>query len=111
EVAGLRSGMAVRGPVDPDRQDQQGDRDGEHSVAEGFDAGRLHAAEPIGSGRPRLLDGFRPAEKGQNALHVESEAISTDIEALERELARLPSHVEDDSSSFPSLEQPVATPL
>ena len=54
------------------------------------------------------MDGFRPAEKGQNALHVESEAISTDIEALERELARLRSRVEDDSSSFASLEQQVA---
>jgi len=39
---------------------------------------------------------------------VESEAISTDIEALERELARLRSRVEDDSSSFASLEQQVA---
>ena len=54
------------------------------------------------------MDGFRPAEKGQNGLHVESEAISTDIEALERELARLRSRVEDDSSSFASLEQQVA---
>jgi chromosome segregation ATPase len=54
------------------------------------------------------LDGFRPAEKGQNGLHVESEAISQDIEALERELARLRSRVEDDSSSFASLEQQVA---
>ncbi len=39
---------------------------------------------------------------------MESEAISTDIEALERELARLRSRVEDDSSSFASLEQQVA---
>jgi len=54
------------------------------------------------------LDGFRPAEKGQNGLHVESEAISQDIEALERELARLRSRVDDDSSSFASLEQQVA---
>ena len=54
------------------------------------------------------MDGFRPAEKGQNGLHVESEAISQDIEALERELARLRSRVEDDSSSFASLEQQVA---
>jgi chromosome segregation ATPase len=54
------------------------------------------------------LDGFRPAEKGQNGVHVESEAISQDIEALERELARLRSRVEDDSSSFASLEQQVA---
>ncbi len=54
------------------------------------------------------MDGFRAAEKGQNGLHVESEAISTDIEALERELARLRSRVEDDSSSFASLEQQVA---
>ena len=41
-------------------------------------------------------------------LHVESEAISQDIEALERELTRLRSRVEDDSSSFASLEQQVA---
>ena len=54
------------------------------------------------------MDGFRAAEKGQNGLYVESEAISTDIEALERELARLRSRVEDDSSSFASLEQQVA---
>ncbi len=54
------------------------------------------------------MDGFRPAEKGQNGLHVESEAISQDIEALERELARLRSRVEDDSSSFATLEQQVA---
>ena len=39
---------------------------------------------------------------------MESEAISKDIEALERELARLRSRVEDDSSSFASLEQQVA---
>ena len=39
---------------------------------------------------------------------MESEAISQDIEALERELARLRSRVEDDSSSFASLEQQVA---
>src|SRR2546430_14821133 len=54
------------------------------------------------------MDWFRPAEKGQNCLHVESEANSQDIEALERELARLRSRVEDDSSSFASLEQQVA---
>jgi chromosome segregation ATPase len=39
---------------------------------------------------------------------VESEGISQDIEVLERELARLRSRVEDDSSSFASLEQQVA---
>ena len=39
---------------------------------------------------------------------MKSEAISQDIEALERDLANLRSRVEDDSSSFASLEQQVA---
>jgi predicted nucleic acid-binding Zn-ribbon protein len=39
---------------------------------------------------------------------VESEAISQDIEALERDLASLRARVEGDSSSFATLEQQVA---
>jgi len=39
---------------------------------------------------------------------VESKAISQDIEALERDLASLRARVEDDSSSFATLEQQVA---
>src|SRR5438309_1108182 len=39
---------------------------------------------------------------------LKSEAISHDIEALERDLANLRSRVEDDSSSFAALEQQVA---
>jgi hypothetical protein len=39
---------------------------------------------------------------------LKSEAISQDIEALERDLASLRARVEDDSSSFATLEQQVA---
>jgi chromosome segregation ATPase len=39
---------------------------------------------------------------------LKSEAISRDIEALERDLASLRARVEDDSSSFATLEQQVA---
>jgi chromosome segregation ATPase len=48
------------------------------------------------------------AEKRQNGLPLKSEAISQDIEALERDLASLRARVEDDSSSFATLEQQVA---
>jgi predicted nucleic acid-binding Zn-ribbon protein len=44
----------------------------------------------------------------QNGLALKSEAISQDIEALERDLANLRARVEDDSSSFATLEQQVA---
>jgi chromosome segregation ATPase len=42
------------------------------------------------------------------ALALESEAISQDIEALERELASLRGRVEHDSASFATLEQQIA---
>ena len=42
------------------------------------------------------------------AFPLNSEAISQDIEALERDLASLRARVEDDSSSFATLEQQVA---
>jgi predicted nucleic acid-binding Zn-ribbon protein len=48
------------------------------------------------------------AERRQNGLPLDSEAISQDIEALERDLANLRARVEDDSSSFATLEQQVA---
>lgn len=48
------------------------------------------------------------AERRQNGLPLKSEAISQDIEALERDLASLRARVEDDSSSFATLEQQVA---
>ena len=44
----------------------------------------------------------------QNGLLLKSEAISQDIEALERDLLNLRARVEDDSSSFATLEQQVA---
>jgi chromosome segregation ATPase len=44
----------------------------------------------------------------QNGLALKSEAIYQDIEALERDLANLRARVEDDSSSFATLEQQVA---
>src|SRR5439155_1007810 len=47
-------------------------------------------------------------EVGQNGLPLKSEAISHDIEALERDLASMRARVEDDSSSFAALEQQVA---
>jgi dTMP kinase len=47
-------------------------------------------------------------ERRQNGLPLDSEAISQDIEALERDLANLRARVEDDSSSFATLEQQVA---
>ncbi len=43
-----------------------------------------------------------------NGLLLKSEAISQDIEALERDLLNLRARVEDDSSSFATLEQQVA---
>jgi predicted nucleic acid-binding Zn-ribbon protein len=48
------------------------------------------------------------AERRQNGLPLSSEAISQDIEALERDLASLRARVENDSSSFATLEQQVA---
>jgi hypothetical protein len=48
--------------------------------------------------------GLKPSEWAS----LESEAISQDIEALERDLAGLRARVEDDSSSFATLEQQVA---
>jgi len=48
------------------------------------------------------------SERRQNGLPLNSEAISEDIEALERDLASLRARVEDDSSSFATLEQQVA---
>jgi chromosome segregation ATPase len=48
------------------------------------------------------------AERRQNGLPLSSEAISQDIEALERDLASLRARVESDSSSFATLEQQVA---
>lgn len=60
------------------------------------------------------MNGFRPegvqkrSRRRQNGLPVESEAISQDIEALERDLASLRERVEGDSSSFATLEQQVA---
>ena len=47
-------------------------------------------------------------KRRQNGLPVKSEVISQDIEALERDLANLRARVEDDSSSFATLEQQVA---
>ena len=46
--------------------------------------------------------------RGENAHTLKSEAISQDIEALERELDDLRARVEKDSSSFATLEQEVA---
>jgi len=48
------------------------------------------------------------SQRRKNGLPLKSEAISQDIEALERDLASLRARVDDDSSSFATLEQQVA---
>jgi len=48
------------------------------------------------------------SQRRKNGLPLKSEAISQDIEALERDLASLRARVDDDSSSFAPLEQQVA---
>jgi chromosome segregation ATPase len=47
-------------------------------------------------------------QKRQNGPTLESEEIAQDIEALERDLVSLRARVEDDSSSFATLEQQIA---
>jgi DNA repair exonuclease SbcCD ATPase subunit len=54
------------------------------------------------------LGGVKKAQKASEWPPLESEAISQDIEALERDLLSLRSRVEGDSSSFATLEQQVA---
>ena len=52
EIDEVGAEVAVRSLLDPDRQDQERDRDGENTVAEGLDAAGFH--------RPKLhLDGRR----------------------------------------------------
>jgi predicted nucleic acid-binding Zn-ribbon protein len=48
------------------------------------------------------------SQRRKNGLPLKSEAISQDIEALERDLASLRARVEGDSSNFATLEQQVA---
>jgi chromosome segregation ATPase len=50
----------------------------------------------------------KPPGGSQNDIPLESEAISQDIEALERDLASLRGRVEHDSASFATLEQQIA---
>ena len=52
--------------------------------------------------------GAKQSRRRQNGFQVKSEAISQDIEALERDLVSLRARVEGDSSNFATLEQQVA---